>query len=1185
MRVGIHIAGSATPMAGGEYTFVTNLLAALARAQKNSSHELVLCCSGAATDLNRKFPSFETIDVNQIPQGERWEASMAGLLHWHGIQFNLLMQHWAMTTLDIPYATHLWDIQHRNNPWFPEVSHGGAWEKREELLSRVLRRAAIIIVGSDTSREEVSRYYQVLKERVCILPFPPADFALDRRLIKSVARERCISNDFLFYPAQFWAHKNHVLLLEACRQVRDRLDWNLDLVFVGSDKGNETYLRDYADRIGISTAVHFLGHVKQEKLIQLYRQAFCLAFPSLCGPENLPPLEAFGLGCPVLASDIPGAREQFGDAALLFDPKSVTDFVDRLIELKGADARKSLIAAGHKRATRYTWDHYARDFLTILDDFWPLRRCWKSEVPSAVPPEFPSALTLLVAADLRVAVDLRHLTREASGGVTPLIVETLKALHELCPEWRFDFFCTMFSRDLLDIVDPRVKYHCLPLDDYYDSMGRILAAEGIEVLLRCFPADDDLDFPLDQQIILIPDLQHEFFPDFFSKAILENRRRNFPRLITQCGAVATISAHAETTIRQRYNNRFDDIFVMTPSSQVLGAAKEEVSANFRERVLNLKPYFYFPANLWPHKNHAKLLEAFTIFRADDAFPAHNLILTGHQDRKHWKRLSQMYSTQNVHHFGFISKAELDFLYREAAALTFVSLFEGFGMPVLEAFGVGCPVICSNGTSLPEVSEGAALICDPVDANNIAEAMRRIVTEPRLARELVKKGRQRFAAFSWTSTAEQLKQAFIRVAGRHSTKTQSVKLASRPVVSIVTPSYNQGHFLRRTIESVLNQTYPSIEYIVIDGGSTDESLDILKSYGSRVRWVSEPDAGQTNAINKGFAECSGEIRAYLNSDDTLERNAAEKVVQFFEGRPEIGLVYGSANYIDTQDRIVGKYATAQYSFDRLVHDCCICQPAAFWRASVAERVGNFDESLNFAMDYEYWLRIGKTDLGIEFFPQILANSRLHAENKTLSEREKIYKEIFAISLKHAGRIDRNYIQGYWHHRLGENNDILARFGRRIPKFNEIIVDYDSIRYERPGKTHAEAAWGLIRLAGSRLRAGARAEGSPPRVAKELNGVSGVYRDNWLAPRVKLRRTSARRRPLVLAGEAATNCTLRIKSGKRLILQQAMVASQTTRIEFPDLGKPINLEFDHFIEMNGRKLAFLVQHTNCFSEEEI
>src|SRR5262249_35004849 len=151
---------------------------------------------------------------------------------------------------------------------------------------------------------------------------------------------------------------------------------------------------------------------------------------------------------------------------------------------------------------------------------------------------------------------------------------------------------------------------------------------------------------------------------------------------------------------------------------ILAAAKQEVSPGFREQVLSLKPYFYFPANLWPHKNHLKLLQAFEILRTEEEFSRYNLILTGHKDSSHWKRLSQNHSMQNVHHLGFISKAELNFLYREASALSFASLFEGFGMPVLEAFGVGCPVICSNSTSLPELAGGAALLFDPFDPNSI-----------------------------------------------------------------------------------------------------------------------------------------------------------------------------------------------------------------------------------------------------------------------------------------------------------------------------------------------------------------------------------------------------------------------------------------------------------------------------------
>ena len=160
--------------------------------------------------------------------------------------------------------------------------------------------------------------------------------------------------------------------------------------------------------------------------------------------------------------------------------------------------RKRLISSGHKRTKNYTWDHYARALLAVLDDFEPLRRCWKSDVRAA-PPKALSDVALELPA-LHIAVDLRLLTREASGGVTPLIAETMKELHKHCPDWRIDFFCTIFSRNVIDIRDDRIAYHCLPIDDYYGTMERILAAKRIQVLLRPFPHDDDLDFPLEQQI-------------------------------------------------------------------------------------------------------------------------------------------------------------------------------------------------------------------------------------------------------------------------------------------------------------------------------------------------------------------------------------------------------------------------------------------------------------------------------------------------------------------------------------------------------------------------------------------------------------------------------------------------------------------------------------------------------------
>lgn len=182
--------------------------------------------------------------------------------------------------------------------------------------------------------------------------------------------------------------------------------------------------------------------------------------------------------------------------------------------------------------------------------------------------------------------------------------------------------------------------------------------------------------------------------------------------------------------------------------------------------------------------------------------------------------------------------------------------------------------------------------------------------------------------------------------------------NKPLVTIVTPSYNQAPYLEETIKSVLSQTYNKIEYIIIDGGSEDGSLDVIGKYADYLaHWVSEKDRGQTEAINKGFDLAHGEILAWINSDDTLLPNAVEEAVQFLQANQEIGLVYGDANYIDEKSRVIGKFPASQTDLKRLrrgyVH---IPQQASFFRKTLWDQVGPLDPEFFFAMDYDLWVRI-------------------------------------------------------------------------------------------------------------------------------------------------------------------------------------------------------------------------------------
>ncbi len=224
----------------------------------------------------------------------------------------------------------------------------------------------------------------------------------------------------------------------------------------------------------------------------------------------------------------------------------------------------------------------------------------------------------------------------------------------------------------------------------------------------------------------------------------------------------------------------------------------------------------------------------------------------------------------------------------------------------------------------------------------------------------------------------------------------------PLVSIVTPSYNQAEYLETTIQSVLGQTYPNLEYLVMDGGSTDGSLEILHRYADRLAgWVCERDRGQTDAINKGFARAHGEILAWLNSDDTYEAGAIAEAVEYLQAHPHVGMVYGDANFIDRQGEVIGKFPAAQTDYLRLrrgyVH---VPQQAAFFRADVWRRVAPLDPSFYFAMDYDLWVRIAKI-APIAYQPRLWANFRLHESAKTDRADERCWPEMLRVHYREGG----------------------------------------------------------------------------------------------------------------------------------------------------------------------------------------
>jgi len=212
-------------------------------------------------------------------------------------------------------------------------------------------------------------------------------------------------------------------------------------------------------------------------------------------------------------------------------------------------------------------------------------------------------------------------------------------------------------------------------------------------------------------------------------------------------------------------------------------------------------------------------------------------------------------------------------------------------------------------------------------------------------------------------------------------------SGHPLVSIITPSYNQGGFIEDTLVSVMHQDYPNIEHIVIDGGSSDQTLDLLRQYQDRyhLQWVSESDEGQADAINKGFQLASGSILAWLNADDMyLFKDTIAMVVKGFSLEPGIDVLYGDAVLVDEDRRLLKVQTTPPFNLKTMLRGCYIKQPALFFKREIIENY-QLDPELEYALDYEFWLRLAN-EFKFKHTPQLWAVDRNHPDRKIIANRE-------------------------------------------------------------------------------------------------------------------------------------------------------------------------------------------------------
>ncbi len=411
MRVAIILSKTAKPESGGTYSFERDLINSLTEFKNNTEHlfyifgwdknppfgisnssRIQYVCifspSYIASRIYRKIPKFGLKKTLKLVGKKLFDSDSEENKILRALLKNEIDMTWnwglSCPVRKLPYIATVWDLQHRLQPYFPEFCSGW-WYDLEKFHFETLGKASFVITGTEAGKKEVQNFYRVPKDRIRVLPFPTPSFTLNpcfsekTKLFTQYNLPASFLDCFLFYPATFSTYKNHSNLLLSLKYLKDEFDLRIPAVFTGAEQNNSDYINQLINDLELQSQVRILGFIPLEDLSSFYRYAFALTFVSLHGPDNLPPLEAFALGCPVIASNVLGSEEQLGEAALLIDskePKQIALAIKSLID--NPDLRKALIHKGLIRASQWTGQDYIKEVCSILDEFASIRRCWGS---------------------------------------------------------------------------------------------------------------------------------------------------------------------------------------------------------------------------------------------------------------------------------------------------------------------------------------------------------------------------------------------------------------------------------------------------------------------------------------------------------------------------------------------------------------------------------------------------------------------------------------------------------------------------------------------------------------------------------------------------------------------------------------------------------------------------------------
>jgi glycosyltransferase involved in cell wall biosynthesis len=325
-----------SPESGGAYSFTTGMLESL---ENKIGTDLIIY---NRTYLNKIFEKF---------QKTSWLGFITFLNRSDFVYFPSL----DFQSVCKKYVFNIWDLCHLDHPDSIDIKQGFTFEQREHLYSKALSGAYKITTGTEYTKRKITEHYKINPEKIFVIPFPARDIFFKTAPIVSDEKEK-----YVFYPAQFWNHKNHRILIEAIRIIKNN-GIVISAVFTGSDKGELEKIKRTAADCGVDSQIKFLGFIDNEEMIKLYDNAKALVFPSLFGPDNIPPIEAMARECPVIHADIKGSKDFYGNSVEYFNPLDAEDLAKKIIKiLSDENFRDELITNGRSFSSDKTYENYVK---------------------------------------------------------------------------------------------------------------------------------------------------------------------------------------------------------------------------------------------------------------------------------------------------------------------------------------------------------------------------------------------------------------------------------------------------------------------------------------------------------------------------------------------------------------------------------------------------------------------------------------------------------------------------------------------------------------------------------------------------------------------------------------------------------------------------------------------------------